>query len=457
MLRIDVSVDLSHPTGYAVPPTNPFVGQPGVLPEIWSFGLRNPWRFSFDDPTRGGTGALIIADVGQAGWEEVNYEPAGRGGRNYGWRNREGAHDNVLTLDPFSVPLTDPIYEYSHLVGRSITGGFVYRGNALGAGYVGRYFFADIISSRVWSLGLAIDGTGEASATDLHEHTAQLGDAARNVSTFGVDGNGELYLVSYGQGEIYRIALDGEPPAPPPTSCQTVQPGFDWVCANGNWYPPGMPIPGGPPDPPTIRRHPAAGSSDGSTGPPPPPRRRPSLPDGAARGRLGVCEWQLVSARDDHPRWATRAASTPATAGSERSTAAATAAGSADAISVPDRATGADWTCANGNWYPPGMAIPGGPPAPPPPPPPGEPGSTAAATPPVGSSCATPDPFTRSLDSGMRRMATGSAGRTGSRRRGTVRFQNLKGGFWAIEMDDGQHLRPVGRLSGGLRDRRAVV
>ena len=75
MLRLDVSVDLAHPTGYAVPPTNPFVGQPGVLPEIWSFGLRNPWRLSFDDPTRGGTGAMIIADVGQAGWEEITMNP----------------------------------------------------------------------------------------------------------------------------------------------------------------------------------------------------------------------------------------------------------------------------------------------------------------------------------------------------------------------------------------------
>ena len=261
MLRLDVSVDLAHPTGYTVPPTNPFVGQPGVLPEIWSFGLRNPWRFSFDDPTRGGTGALIIADVGEAGWEEVNYEPAGRGGRNYGWRNREGAHDNILTLDPFSVPLTDPIHEYSHLVGRSITGGFVYRGTALGAAYVGRYFFADIIRSRVWSLGLAIDGSGEASATDLQEHTAQLGGAARNVSTFGVDASGELYLVSYGQGQISRIVFEGAAPPPPPTSCTTAQPGFDWVCANGNWYPPGMPIPGGPPP---IRPRSAHRSADGS-------------------------------------------------------------------------------------------------------------------------------------------------------------------------------------------------
>ena len=99
MLRIDVSVADGHPTGYQVPPTNPFVssGPAGTLPEIWSFGLRNPWRFSFDPPAHGGTGALVIGDVGQGAWEEVDYEPAGRGGRNYGWRNREGAHDNVTS------------------------------------------------------------------------------------------------------------------------------------------------------------------------------------------------------------------------------------------------------------------------------------------------------------------------------------------------------------------------
>ena len=94
MLRIDVNVPDSHPTGYAIPPDNPFLrGQPvAALPEIWSIGLRNPWRYSFDDPARGGSGALIIADVGQDEWEEVNYEPRNRGARNYGWRNREGAH-----------------------------------------------------------------------------------------------------------------------------------------------------------------------------------------------------------------------------------------------------------------------------------------------------------------------------------------------------------------------------
>ena len=217
MLRIDVSG--AHPTGYVVPPSNPFVGQAGVLGEIWSFGLRNPWRYSFDDPTRGGTGALVLADVGQNQWEEVNYEPAGRGGRNYGWRNREGAHDNVVDLAPFSLPLTEPIHEYSHEVGRSITGGFVYRGTALGPAYRGRYFFADIITDRIWSLTLSIHPTtAEATVVGVTEHTSELENAAASVSSFGVDASGELYTVAYGLGQIYRLALDGPVPPPPPAS-----------------------------------------------------------------------------------------------------------------------------------------------------------------------------------------------------------------------------------------------
>src|SRR5262249_26028476 len=97
MLRIDVSVPDSNPAGRAIPPDNPF--PPGPAPEIWDVGLRNPWKCSFDDPARGGTGALVIGDVGDATWEEFNYEPAGRGGQNYGWPGREGAHDH-----PTSVP-----------------------------------------------------------------------------------------------------------------------------------------------------------------------------------------------------------------------------------------------------------------------------------------------------------------------------------------------------------------
>ena len=133
MLRIDVSVPASDPQGYDVPPGNPFAGRSDVRGEIWSFGLRNPWRFSFDAP-RGGTGALIMGDVGQGAWEEVDYEPAGTGGRNYGWRNREGAHDNVTSLPPFSQPLRDPIWIRARR-GRSITGGYVYRGTSLGTVY----------------------------------------------------------------------------------------------------------------------------------------------------------------------------------------------------------------------------------------------------------------------------------------------------------------------------------
>jgi glucose/arabinose dehydrogenase len=209
MLRIDVRVPDSDPEGYDVPSSNPFVGQGGVLGEIWSFGLRNPWRYSFDSPQRGGTGALVIGDVGQNAWEEIDYEPAGRGGRNYGWRNREGAHNHVTSLPPFSQPLIDPIHEYSHSVGGSVTGGFVYRGTALGPTARGRYFFADFVSSRVWSIRLAVSPTtGEATASDLIEHTASLGsEAVANPASFGEDSSGELYLVSY-SGAVYRLRDD---------------------------------------------------------------------------------------------------------------------------------------------------------------------------------------------------------------------------------------------------------
>jgi glucose/arabinose dehydrogenase len=211
MLRVDVNVPDSHPIGYIVPASNPFVSG-GARPEVWSFGWRNPWRYAFDDPARGSTGALIVVDVGQNQWEEVNYEPAGRGGRNYGWRNREGAHDNVTSLPPAFTLLTDPIHEYDHSVGSSITGGHVYRGSS--AAFRGRYFFADFVRSRVWSLALTIGTNGEATASDVREHTAELGGANElaNVASFGVDAAGELYLVSYARGIIFRLVL---PPAAP--------------------------------------------------------------------------------------------------------------------------------------------------------------------------------------------------------------------------------------------------
>ena len=218
ILRLDINVADTHASGYQIPATNPFTagGPAGVRSEIWAFGLRNPWRFSFDDPGRGGTGALVIGDVGQDLWEEVDYEPAGRGGRNYGWRVREGAHGYLASPPAAYLPLIDPVYEYDHTTGHSITGGSVYRGSALPASYQGRYFFADFVQGRVWSIALTIDGGGEAHASGLIEHTAELSASAPfgNVSSFGVDGDGELYLVSYSLGRIFKII--GPPAAPVP-------------------------------------------------------------------------------------------------------------------------------------------------------------------------------------------------------------------------------------------------
>jgi glucose/arabinose dehydrogenase len=218
MLRLDVSVSDADAEGYNIPPTNPFLGQPGYLGEIWSFGLRNPWRWSFDDPTLGGTGALVIADVGQGAREEINYEPPGMGGRNYGWRLREGFIDPGImpVLPPAFTPLVDPIYDYDHTVGASITGGFVYRGSALGAQYRGRYFFADFVTQRVWSLALVFPaGSPVPAVSHLIDHTDELGGTAAigNISSFGVDASGELYLASF-NGSIIRILPGVRTPNP---------------------------------------------------------------------------------------------------------------------------------------------------------------------------------------------------------------------------------------------------
>jgi len=161
---------------------------------------------------------MIIADVGQSQYEEVDYEPRGRAGRNYGWRNREGAHDNVTSRPPAFLPLIDPIYEYTHRDGQSITGGYVYRGRALGAAFIGRYFFADYVQGRIWSLALTVDPqSGEATVSNVIEHTGELspGGALGTVSSFGVDADGELYVVSYSKGAVVRIMGTGTVPSAP--------------------------------------------------------------------------------------------------------------------------------------------------------------------------------------------------------------------------------------------------
>jgi glucose/arabinose dehydrogenase len=209
MLRIDVNVPDGDPRGYQVPEDNPFVDRQPIaaLTEIWAFGLRNPWRYSFDDWTHGGTGALVIADVGQVAREEVNWEPRGMGGRNYGWRLREGRAGYDARTAAAYQPLTEPIHDYPRSDGQSITGGFVYRGAALDPMFNGRYFFADYVAGRVYTIGLALDEHQEARAVDLLELTQLLGGTSELglISSFGVDADAELYIVSYSRGRILKI------------------------------------------------------------------------------------------------------------------------------------------------------------------------------------------------------------------------------------------------------------
>jgi glucose/arabinose dehydrogenase len=220
MLRIDVNVPDSDPEGYVIPPTNPFAvgaGPVPALPEIWAFGLRNPWRFSFDPLNS----AMLIGDVGQAEWEEIDYQTPGRGGLNYGWRNYEGSHVYDNSVAPAYGPLTFPIIEYDHSVGRSITGGVICRAG-LSCNYTApdRYFYADFITGRVWSVHLTTDAAGNVTATDRLEHTAELsagGLSVGNVSAFAIaDQYNNLYMVLYDSGKIVRVHNGiGHPPRGP--------------------------------------------------------------------------------------------------------------------------------------------------------------------------------------------------------------------------------------------------
>lgn len=180
-------LDIDGGTPYRVPSDNPFVGRAGARGEIWAFGLRNPWRFSFER----GSGRLFLADVGQNAWEEIDLIE--RGG-NYGWRIMEGAHCFRPQTGCDRSGLILPIAEYDREGGCSVTGGHVYRGSRIRE-LVGRYLFADYCSGRLWALTETASGRwtmGELLATGLR------------VSSFGEDQDGELYLVDHGGG-IYRI------------------------------------------------------------------------------------------------------------------------------------------------------------------------------------------------------------------------------------------------------------
>jgi uncharacterized protein (TIGR03437 family) len=189
MLRLDVE---SGSATYVVPPSNPFVSNSGTRPEIWASGLRNPWKYTFDRET----GDLWIADVGQNRAEEVNVQAASsRGGENYGWRRMEGLQCYPSGSSCDRSGLTLPVVEYARSEGVSVTGGYVYRGSRYPA-LRGFYLYADFGSGNIWALQRAGD------AWDNRRLLA----SGRNISTFGQDPGGELYVADHSGGGIFLIA-----------------------------------------------------------------------------------------------------------------------------------------------------------------------------------------------------------------------------------------------------------
>ncbi|HEX9370928.1 MAG TPA: PQQ-dependent sugar dehydrogenase [Roseiflexaceae bacterium] len=186
LLRLDV--DKGDP--YAIPPDNPWAAGGDARGEVWAYGLRNPWRFSFDRAT----GDLYIADVGQYKYEEIDFQPAGaKGGLNYGWNVREGLHcyrDQSCSSEGF----VDPIYEYTHDSGCSVTGGYVYRGASFPR-LQGTYFFSDYCSGTIWSLRQSAPGQWQ---------QRELLQSRLGVSSFGEDQAGELYVTDLGGG-VYQV------------------------------------------------------------------------------------------------------------------------------------------------------------------------------------------------------------------------------------------------------------
>jgi glucose/arabinose dehydrogenase len=181
---------LTTTPGAIVPPDNPFVGQAGAPREmVWAYGLRNPWRFSFDRAT----GQMWIGDVGQDALEEIDL---GAAGANYGWNVYEGSRSNI---NPNGIPASAfvaPVFEYGRSFGQSIIGGFVYRGSAI-PGLVGRYVYGDFTSGRIWAL--TANGT-----TVLGNEQIVM---AVNPSSFGETATGELLVVSYAGG-LFRLVPD---------------------------------------------------------------------------------------------------------------------------------------------------------------------------------------------------------------------------------------------------------
>ena len=190
MLRLDVNGALP----YAIPPGNPFVGLGGYRPEIWAVGLRNPWRYSFDR----GTDRLYIADVGQREREEINIQPPGVGGVNWGWKIMEGNSCFVAGCSP--IGLTRPVLDYTHADGCAVSGGYVYRGQRLPS-LQGHYFYADYCQG--WVRSLYWDGQ---AITDQRDWPSLA--PGGTIGSFGEDAAGELYVMSLSNGTVHRFVPD---------------------------------------------------------------------------------------------------------------------------------------------------------------------------------------------------------------------------------------------------------
>jgi glucose/arabinose dehydrogenase len=211
-------IDVGNGDTFSAPANNPFSNNASFLDTIWALGFRNPWRFSFDRLN----GDLYIADVGQGSREEISFQPGNsQGGENYGWRCMEGKECTGLSGCTCNSPaLTIPIFDYTHSAGNcSVTGGYVYRGAAIPE-LDGTYFFADFCTGKIWSF--VRSGNTVSQFTD---RTAELhpitGETINNITSFGEDDKGEIYIVDR-DGEIFRIvdksSLPQPTPVPPPVA-----------------------------------------------------------------------------------------------------------------------------------------------------------------------------------------------------------------------------------------------
>lgn len=192
LLRLDVSQSGTEKEAYRIPKDNPYVNHKENRPEIWAMGFRNPWKFSFTPE-----GQLVVGDVGQYQWEEIDLVERGK---NYGWAIMEGHHCFDPKKGCITNGLTAPIYEYGREDGASIIGGYVYTGHHISQ-LKHKYVFGDFVSGRIWAISLPKE------SGSVVTEVSSLGKWPVLISSFGQDGQGELYLSDYGAGSIFKLVM----------------------------------------------------------------------------------------------------------------------------------------------------------------------------------------------------------------------------------------------------------